>query len=335
MAGRALAFADADIIRMGTEDYIAVAADDWYQRRRQDAEGEFFRRVADQGPRKGQGGSTRQGIYCLTADGHLLAYKNAGQNPDVMREVLSEGLARWAKLPESQRRPGAVEIGSPESVDERYSRTLPPGGLVVKAFTRALDPPEQGDTADDAPACRVEDEAAARDHLWLTEREWRSLIPTNACEGQTLSVPAEIAERILRFHLVDNTRGEPPHWSREEIRRHELTLTVLETSPSGTRLRLEGSALLSTAADPDRADRGYDVSLLGYIDYDAKADRISRFDVAALGEHWGQGPYTRGARPGRTPLGVAFQLADATSASNAVPPQAARDLHGYFGGRPR
>jgi hypothetical protein len=332
VAGRALAFADAEIIRMGREDYVAVAADDWYQRRRQDAEGEFFRNVADQGPRKGRGGSTRQGIYCLTPDGELLAYKNAGQDPDVMRDVLKEGLARWARLPAARRRPGAVEIGPPATVDPNYSRTPPRNGLIVKAFTRTLNPPSEGD---DAPACRVEDEAAARDHLWLTEREWRSLVPANPREGQTFPVPAGIAERILRFHLVDNTRGEPPHWSREEIRERELTLTVVESSRTGTRLRLEGSALLSTAADADRADRGYDVSLLGDIEYDAADDRISRFDVVALGDHWGQGPYTRGARPGRTPLGVAFALADATSASNAIPPQGARDLHGYFGGRPR
>src|SRR5205823_3369628 len=82
-----------------------VAGDDWYQRRRQDAEGAFFRKVADQGPRKGAGGSTRQGIYCLTPDGTLLAYKNAGQAPDVMREVLRRGLAEWKKLPATRRKP--------------------------------------------------------------------------------------------------------------------------------------------------------------------------------------------------------------------------------------
>ena len=56
---------------MAQEQFVPVTADDWYQRRRQDAEGKFFRQVADQGPRKGQGGSTRQGIYVLTADGEL------------------------------------------------------------------------------------------------------------------------------------------------------------------------------------------------------------------------------------------------------------------------
>src|SRR6185436_2999551 len=95
---------------MATEDYVAVAADDWYQRRRDDAEGRFFRRVADQGPRKGEGGSTRQGIYCLTADGQLLAYKNAGQSPNVMRDTLRQGLRAWQRLPAERRRPGAVAV---------------------------------------------------------------------------------------------------------------------------------------------------------------------------------------------------------------------------------
>src|SRR5438270_6623311 len=95
---------------MATDDYVAVTGDDWYQRRGQDAEGEFFRKVADQGPRKGEGGSTRQGIYCLTADGQLLTYKNAGQDAGVMREVLRHGLAQWRKLPADRRRAGAVKI---------------------------------------------------------------------------------------------------------------------------------------------------------------------------------------------------------------------------------
>ena len=50
MAGRVSAFADREIIRLAAEDFVPVTADDWYQRRRQDAEGEFFRKVADQGP---------------------------------------------------------------------------------------------------------------------------------------------------------------------------------------------------------------------------------------------------------------------------------------------
>ena len=66
---------------MAKEDFVAVSADDWYERRRQDAVGAFFRKVADQGPRKGAGGGTRQGIYCLTADANSSPTRTPGRTP--------------------------------------------------------------------------------------------------------------------------------------------------------------------------------------------------------------------------------------------------------------
>ena len=57
--GRELTFADSKIIDVVNKNFVPVALVDWFQRRRQDAEGEFFRKVADQGPRKGQGVGTR------------------------------------------------------------------------------------------------------------------------------------------------------------------------------------------------------------------------------------------------------------------------------------
>ena len=79
---------------MAREDYVPVVGDDWYQRRREDAEGRFFRQVADQGPQKGEGGATRQGIYCFTAAGKLLAYSNHS-DPKVMRQTIRKGLTEW------------------------------------------------------------------------------------------------------------------------------------------------------------------------------------------------------------------------------------------------
>src|SRR3954447_6579596 len=116
------------MIRLASEDYVPVSADDWYQRRREDAEGEFFRKVANQGPRKGIGGSTRQGIYCLTASGKLLAFKNS-QSAAVMLETLQIGLRRWNALSTSERAPGAVKVPEPGKVDPTYKRTPPEGGL--------------------------------------------------------------------------------------------------------------------------------------------------------------------------------------------------------------
>ena len=314
---------------MATEDYVPVVGDDWYQRRRKDAEGAFFLKVADQGPRKGAGGSTRQGIYCLTADGELLAYKNAGQAPDVMREVLEQGLRKWSRLPESRRAPGAVKVENPGRVDRQFDRTPPKNGLIVNVHARLLDRDEKGELCD-AECEEGNGDDASRDHLWLTEAEWKSLIPARPKQGASQPVPPAIAQRIARFHLIDNPRGEPPMWNHDEIRKSDLRLTVIEATRERTRLQLDGTVLLSTGADAETAERGYDAQLLGFIDYDAKARRIDRFDVVAIGEHWGQGAFTRGARPGRTPLGIAFELAG-SAPRDRIPPQAARMVDEYFG----
>jgi hypothetical protein len=315
---------------MARQEYVPVTGDDWYQRRRDDAEGRFFRHVADQGPRKGEGGVTRQGIYLFTAGGKLLAYKNAGQAPDVMREVLKQGLADWKKLPPSERRPGAVRVEKIPRVDPVYSRRPPPGGLVVDVYTRILDRDPKGGLCQGT--CNVAGgEHAARDHLWLTEAEWRSLVPTHPHKGDRFPVPARVAERILRFHLVDNTRGEPPTWKREEVRSGLLTLTVEEFTGLALRLRLDGAAVLATNPDPAKADRGYQVKLLGYIGYDGLRETIDRFDLVAVGEHWGQGTFTGGARSGRTPLGIALELAHPDTPGHDVPPQGARELDDYLG----
>jgi hypothetical protein len=315
---------------MATEDYVAVAGDDWYERRRDDPEGKFFRQVADQGPRKGQGGSTRQGIYCLTADGKLLVYKNAGQDADVMREVLRQGLREWKKLPEEKRKPGAIKIEDAGKIDSHYSRTPPANGLVVNVYTRILDHDTRKDLC--RGTCKTQGgDKAARDHLWLTEADWKSLLPAQARKGEQFALPAKIAERILRFHLVDNTRGEPPAWEREQIRSQQLTLTVEEATDKVIRLRLDGTALLATQADSAKADRGFDVRLLGYLNYDVASKAIDRFDLVAVGDYWGEGTYTRGARPGRMPLGIAFELSRGNAPADLVPPQGARDLQGYLG----
>lgn len=320
-------------MKMVAEQFVPVVGDDWYQRRRQDEEGEFFRSIAEQGPRKGQGNSTRQGIYCFTADGKLLAYKNAGQAPDVMREVFRSALRAWAKLPLDRRRPGAFVIDDPQKQDTRFVRTPPANGLILKVYARILERNSQGDTlrgSCDSPG----GDRAARDHLWLTENEWRGLIPTSPKVGDTLAVPETVVRRIAFFHLIDNTRGEPPLWKPEQLRSHKLTLTVEHVDATRVTLRLDGPILLATHEDAAQATRGYDARLLGTLHYNPDKQVVERFDMIAVGDHWGKGEFTQGARSGRKPFGVAFELTRGEAPADRVPPQGARTPRAYWENQP-
>ena len=329
MAGRALAFSDPELVELVTNSFVPVTGDDWYQRRRNDDEGAFFRAVAGQGPRKGQGGSTRQGIYCLTASGKLLAYKNAS-DPEVMREAIRLGLARWKALPASERKPGAFEVPKARKVDANYTRTPPPGGLILESHTRILDRDGKGGFS--RGTCkRVGGEQAARDHVWITREEWQKLIPSDPRKGQTFAMPAALADRFLRFHFFDNTRGEPDHWERAEVRKSSLTWTVAESDEKEILLRLDGKALLSTDADPAKAVRGFDLAVTGHLRYDVEKKAITRFDLLVVGDHWGDQGNALESRPGRQPLGLAFRLVAGKDAADRIPPQAARELPRYFG----
>jgi hypothetical protein len=322
------AFSDPEIIRMAQEDYVPVVGDDWYQRRRDDPEGKFFRQVADQGPRKGEGGATRQGIYCLTASGKLLAFGN-NSDPTVMREMIRKGLNEWSRLPEEQRRPGAVQLEKRPTSDSRYSRSAPEGGLILNVYTRILDHDGKGEVC--KGTCQTTGgDRAARDHMWLTRSEWESLIPANPIKGNSFPLPKSIADRLARFHLVDNTRGEPPSWELEEVRKRKLDVIIENVTDVNVLLRLEGKVLLATKADLNSAERGFDARLLGYLRFNRRQQKFDRFDMLVIGEHWGQGHFTEGARPGRSPLGIVFELAQGDAPGDQVPPQGARDIDQYF-----
>ena len=66
----------------------------------------------------------------------------------------------------------------------------------------------------------------------------------------------------------------------------------------------------------------YEPSLLGYLDYDVEAARVTRLEMIALGEVLNT---QRGVRPGRHPLGTAFELVRNPAPAERVVPRGGRD----------
>jgi hypothetical protein len=280
-----------------------------------------------------QGGGFMQ---VATADGQLLADGSVGNvNADV-RGILTTGLKKWSALPESARKPGAVKLKPPMSPPPEEVIAAPVGGLILRVFQRDLKRDDKGEIARITKQDVLNRELfpdenwrwadahmtqPMSDVMWLTEAEWKALIPARPQVGDVFDVPAGLRMRLFRFHLINGTFGLPEHWSLSQVVRGELTLSVEEVSPI-LRLRLRGSALMATEANLAKAQRGYDSKLTGILEYDPAKKAFTRFDFVAVGDWWGGDTEgNRFVRPGRTPLGIAFELAKGDRASDFVTPK--------------
>ncbi len=275
--------------------FIAVAIDQAYQRRQQDAEGEFYRKIAGQGPRNNFQ-STTQGFYIATAAGTLLLYNN-NRDPEKLNRLMQQRLQEF-KAPTS-----ATPI-SPGTLDARYNPSPPKGGCVVRVQARVLGgyPP----TTDRWK--KIFQSSLSRDNLWISAAEQEALT-----KGQ---VTQSLQHRIARFHLVDNTRGEPPMWDNNEVKKLGGVLR---------KGQLRATVHLRTANN----DRGYEAQLFGRIE--TKNGKVTRLDLVAKGTFWGEGRYTRNAPKGRFPLAIAFTLVDGKDAADSIPPQGSRGwVQGYI-----
>jgi hypothetical protein len=165
--------------------------------------------------------------------------------------------------------------------------------------------------------------------------------------GATRSHKATTVGRLLRSALdafraapkepTDGLGPEPRDESAPPdgaliLRVHARTLEPDGSGDTAIHLALAGEVLLATAPDSAAADRGYEASIEGTVEIDRSAGRITRFELTAIGELWGEWQWSPGARPGRSPLGFHFELVTGRGAADLVPPHAARGgLAAYFG----
>jgi hypothetical protein len=229
-----------------------------------------------------------------------------------------EALKKWKELPEEERR----KVKLPQLNPPR----LPEGGLAVRVYMRPLKRAADGafevitdqdirqnprdypkwltDPSERRFPARIYAEPMG-DILWLTKEEVQSLVPSEPRPGATFPVPDPVRLRIVRMHLKNGTQGWLGYWKREHVRSDAVTLRVDRVSPT-LRMALEGAVHVADHADPAASKTGYEAKLSGVLEYDPAKKAFVRFDLAAIGDHWGPpGEFTR---PGRAPLGVAFEL---------------------------
>lgn len=297
MLDRASTFAHPEIISLLQADFVPVAIDQWYTRRQKDNLGEFWRKVAGQGPRS-DFNRTTQGFYLIDPAGRLIAYNN-NRGPERLLELLQ-------RTREDYRHPDDAEPLEAGTRDARFDPRLPDGAIVVRVGARI---PSGYEETDDQWR-KIFQQAVSRDNLWITAGEQAELLADR--------MPLSLARRIARFHLVDNTRGEPPTWRLDEIRRLEFSVR------DGV---LSGEADLRTK----QGDRSFVAKLQGRVAGDRQTGRVESLEWMVEGTFEGTGPNTMQPPPGPFPLQIGFSLADGKDLSDSIAPHASRGwLDGYL-----
>lgn len=320
MIARQSVWADAEV-RSLLERFVPCADEVWRLQNQKDPECDFFRSFCEKGHYGGRSRptDTRQGTYAVAPSGEFLASINSN-DPRAMASMLRKALQAWDALPPARRFMDPPPAASPEGRC-RAQESFPSDGLVLKTFSRDLPRDSGGRTS---PAWNL-------DFAWFRRDEARSLAPERGESGATHAVPARLVERLARFHLVDNVRGQTDPFPQAAVQRAELTaeVTAVEgeivsirfTGNTRTRQRMRtGVNGFRDMNDPKERERGYEARLFGRATFDRKAGRFTSFKLLAVGARWGGTLYNgRGDDLEPAPMGIVFTLATNEPAERIAP----------------
>ena len=299
-----MTFADEDVIRMLKNEFVPVAIDQWYQRKQQDTEGEFYRKVASQGPRNNFQ-QTTQGHYVCSPDGTLLGFTSYHVSAERTRAMMKKAIESFDSKPLA-----SLKMTKNFKIDSKYRRDPPEGGLHLRVFTKVLS----GYESPDQSWKTAMHKSVGRDNAWFKAGEKISIERWINKGGQ---FPEKLLLRLARFSLNDNTRGEPDRWTAKQVRVAELSID--------SQGKMTGRVHLET----ENGKRGYVASLIGMAK--TSEDGVVRFDLLAKGEYWGSSRFTHGAPKGKFPLVVALELSDGSESMDRIPPHGGKGwMAGYY-----
>lgn len=347
-------------MRFVKENFIALAVDGRTVNYFTDSEIDFLKRHV----RVANG--AHGAVDVVSASGQPLGPGELHPAKDVFLKSLQRAIKKWNELPESERRPGAVQVPERGLIDpKRADAVKPPAeALIIRVYNRQLGRTHEGEwrytmPEDYIPYLRDPKfvgspnatdlfRQPANDFMWVPKSEWQALLPVDPVRGQRVEVPRTLTERIFRYHL-DPARGlsESDSFAHASADAGRLDLTVAEVSPTTVVLRLDGFAKLYNPRThlltyqpvsvkqrtQSQIPLDYRPRLLGYIAFDQAGKSVTRFDVVALGEIRGRpvDGNLLGERLGEVNLlGIAFELVSNPAPADYVSPKGLRGNGGRY-----
>lgn len=242
------------------------------------------------------GGSTVQGVYCMTADGEYLSGYFAWAFKDRAKSVIERG---WRQFQTMARDRGWNPQPVPKNrLVQTLGRQIEHGGMKLEAAIRDLP---RGEVVHPG---RNEFERCSHNVKWidLTAQQARAFVTESKTPRPVVrSAWQELASRALK----DCARGQCSDWKPEHLRHGELLTQLIQRDDGHLTLRITGEIRFESD------ERSFGPKLFGRAVYDQRTEAFRSFQLVAVGQRTGRaGANGRQHDMGPAPLGVAFTAVD-------------------------
>ena len=301
-----------------SKQFIPTTDEVWRLQGAADRDALMFQEMADKGHYRKVGG-TRQGIYVCSPSGELLSSVNS-LSPDVVLEVIQDGLDTWDQLPRSKRNLPEDFI---KNIEHRWEDSYPENGLILKGTKTDLlsDPPKFSERGD----------RWNMDHIWFNKNEAKKWIPKDYIKGEKIECPKIIKDRLFRFHLVDNVRGQTLPFAPQEIKKSNLQVEIIEVDSLELKINISGSSL-AIAKGPwllgendwtpnHKLDHSIETKVLGSGIYNIIEEKFEDFELVIIGR-WRGKTQNNGRKlgPNDGHIGIIYCITDDSYTNKIAPP---------------
>lgn len=257
----------------------------------------------------GDEGNTAQGFFIVGADGKFYGWDNYHKTEHIMR-FLDEGLERFHANP-----PAKIAV-SQQDLEEHFCIVPEPDTSIVRVYTRIRPVPSGADDLNNS---------VGRDFLWVLGDETKQISDTAHDDHSEFSLPPNLVARIVRFHMLDNVRGEPDHWQPGEIKDCVFTARMVHSNKDVKSYEFHGKF----SQQSRNGKRTFDGTIEGQFEIATNSPKMTKFRALANATASGASRFTPGAPAGRFPVVIAMTEAD-DPLTKIVPPHALDGWGEYF-----
>ena len=277
----------------------------------------MFQEIANKGHYRKVGGS-RQGIYICSPSGELLSSVNS-LNSNVVLEVIQKGLDTWGQLPVDKKK---LPEDFTKEIEHRWEDSYPKDGLILKGAKADLlsDPPKFSERGD----------RWNMDYIWFNKSEAKNWIPKNHVKGEAIECPSIIKDRLFRFHLVDNVRGQTLPFAPQEIKKSKLQVKIVDVDSLELKMNITGSSLAIAKGHwllgendwtPNHLlDHSIETNVLGSAVYNFTQEKFTDFELVIIGR-WNGKTQNNGRKfgPNDGHIGIVYNIVGDTYTNKIAP----------------